>query len=86
VTGISWSRPDSGVRTDIIGLRDLPDGRTEYLMHNEALGNPYYTAMGAPETDPCKMTDDEYEMFIYGPDRAEWPTNAAELKTIKGSE
>jgi hypothetical protein len=46
VTGISWSRPDSGVRKDIIGVREFPDGRTEYLMHNEALGNPYYTAIG----------------------------------------
>ena len=43
--GISWSRPDSGVRKDIIGVRDLPDGRTEYLMHNEALCNTYYIAV-----------------------------------------
>jgi hypothetical protein len=45
VIGISWSRPDAGVRKDIIGVRELPDGRTEYLMHNAALCNPYYTAV-----------------------------------------
>lgn len=27
------------------------------------------------ETDPCKMTDAQYEEYIYGPNRAEWPTN-----------
>jgi hypothetical protein len=27
--------------------------------------------------DPCKMTDSQYEGYIYGPNRAKWPTNEA---------
>lgn len=33
---------------------------------------------GAPETDPCKMTDAQYEEYLYGPDRAKWTTNEAQ--------
>lgn len=38
-----WSRPPIGSRGDIVGIR-MVGGRTEYLMHNEALCDPYYTA------------------------------------------
>lgn len=31
------------------------------------------------EEDPCKMTDAQYEAYIYGPDRAKWPTNESEM-------
>jgi hypothetical protein len=32
------------------------------------------------EDDPCKMTDSQYEEYLYGPNRAKWPTNADEAK------
>ena len=44
----SWARPPKGTREDIVGVRDLPDGRKEYLMHNEGLCEPYYLANSGP--------------------------------------
>jgi hypothetical protein len=34
----------------------------------------------APEDDPCKMTDSQYEEYLYGPNRAKWPTSAEDAK------
>jgi hypothetical protein len=47
-TWTAWARPNRPDRKDIIGVRDLPDGRQEYLMHNEGLCRPYYLAVSAP--------------------------------------
>ena len=47
-TPMMWERiPDTDPnkwRRDLIGRRTLADGTTEYLCHNEAMCNPYYTA------------------------------------------
>ena len=40
----AWDRPEPGMRPDIVGVRKREDGSTEYLMHNEALNQPYYLA------------------------------------------
>jgi hypothetical protein len=42
------------MRRDIIGVRDLSDGRKEYLMHNEALCRPHYLAVSAPPAVPAQ--------------------------------
>jgi hypothetical protein len=49
--GISWERPAPGTRPDIVGVRHLDDGSTEYLMHNNALCNPYYVGT-SPDVEP----------------------------------
>lgn len=41
--------PSPGSRGDIAGQRILPDGRVQYLMHNEALCEPYYLALYPPK-------------------------------------
>lgn len=49
----NWVRIKGEHRKDVIGVRSLPDGRLEYLMHNEALCRPYYVAVSAsPASTP----------------------------------
>lgn len=64
----AWSRPPKGTRGDIVGVRALSDGRTEYLMHNEALCNPYYLAVSSrASTQPTQTAVGEGELPALNP-------------------
>ena len=44
-SGRSWGRINMPNRRDIVAVRTLEDGNREFLVHNEALCNPYYVAI-----------------------------------------
>ena len=55
-----WARAERPDRPDFVGVRTLPDGRREYLTHNEGMCYPYYlTIEGFAAPVAVERTQDE---------------------------
>lgn len=59
VKAMCWERIHIPNRGDIIGVRTLPSGQRELLMHNEALCAPYYVALEGSSLIPTSPESKE---------------------------